>query len=163
MILFVLSFSLPNSHIVQVVTQPLRHDNVPVDHVEDEEERGKQDLGRRLQHGRHPLLVRPGQVENERELGQLQEDEENAREHPDVEVRDVADPGHGLSLGGKHGGQREEDGHGHGQALCNGLGGHKQGQPGDRQVDCGRNVRLKIIENIEFLIITSFHFIRMSS
>lgn len=62
LIVIVLSLSLPNSHVVQVVTQPLRHHDVPVDYVKDQEQRGQEDLGRGLQQWGHPLLVRPGQV-----------------------------------------------------------------------------------------------------
>ena len=84
---------MPVAHVVELsvsVLHPLGEDDVPVDDVEEGEEEGQHELGGRLEDGGEALLVRTRQVEDEGELGQLDEDEEDAGEHPHVQVGDVA-------------------------------------------------------------------------
>ena len=76
------------------------------------------------------------------ELHQLQEDEDDAGDHPHVQAGHVGHPGDRPPLAGKHGGESEEDRHGDGQSLRYAVGGQEERQPGDGQEDGGDHVGL---------------------
>ena len=76
------------------------------------------------------------------ELHQLQEDEDDAGDHPHVQAGHVGHPGDRPPLAGKHGGESEEDRHSDGQSLRYAVGGQEERQPGDGQEDCGDHVGL---------------------
>ena len=76
------------------------------------------------------------------ELHQLQEDEDDAGDHPHVQAGHVGHPGDRPPLAGKHGGESEEDRHGDGQSLRYAVGGQEERQPGDGEEDRGDHVGL---------------------
>ena len=62
-------------------------------------------------------------------LKKSEKDKDNAATHPNIQSRDIANPGSVLPHRPKHGGQGEEGGHGHGHSARDGLGGKEKGQP----------------------------------
>ena len=66
-----------------------------------------------------------------------EENEDDANTHPDIESRDVADPGGVLPHGAEHGGQGEQGGHGHGHPPRDRLGRQEERQPShDHEQPC---------------------------
>jgi hypothetical protein len=64
-------------------------------------------------------------------LEEGEEDKDNAATHPNIQSRDIADPGSVLPDSPEHGGQGEEGGHGHGHSARDGLRGEEEGEPGN--------------------------------
>ena len=114
----------------------------PVPHVETNENPGKQNQ-RSLVDDLDEFRLGVGVKEEDgTELHQLQEDEDDAGDHPHVQAGDVGDPGHGPPLTGEHGGQGQQDCHGDGESLGDTVGGQEEGQPGDGEEDRGDHVGL---------------------